>query len=78
MPCGNGALGAAPSNFDEACGLSIRSVRHRLPDALLPLIAVEGVRVDPLRDDFNEHGAAGWEFCAVADGYAIFKRPAAT
>lgn len=25
--------------------------------------------------DFNEHGAAGWEFCAVADGYAIFKRP---
>jgi hypothetical protein len=23
--------------------------------------------------DFNEHGAAGWEFCAVADGYA--KRP---
>lgn len=27
--------------------------------------------------DFNEHGAAGWEFCAVADGYAIFKRPVA-
>jgi len=25
--------------------------------------------------DFNEHGGAGWEFCAVADGYAIFKRP---
>jgi hypothetical protein len=25
--------------------------------------------------DFNEHGAAGWEFCAVADGYAIYKRP---
>ena len=25
--------------------------------------------------DFNEHGAAGWEFCAVADDYAIFKRP---
>lgn len=25
--------------------------------------------------DFNEHGAAGWEFCAVAEGYAIFKRP---
>ena len=28
-----------------------------------------------LENDFNEHGAAGWEFCAVADGYAIFKRP---
>jgi hypothetical protein len=28
-----------------------------------------------LERDFNEHGAAGWEFCAVADGYAIFKRP---
>ena len=28
-----------------------------------------------LEGDFNEHGAAGWEFCAVADGYAIFKRP---
>jgi hypothetical protein len=27
-----------------------------------------------LERDFNEHGAAGWEFCAVADGYAIFKR----
>jgi hypothetical protein len=27
--------------------------------------------------DFNEHGAAGWEFVAVADGYAIFKRPMA-
>ena len=27
-----------------------------------------------LESDFNEHGAAGWEFCAVADGYAIFKR----
>jgi len=27
--------------------------------------------------DFNEHGAAGWEFVAVADGYAIFKRPVA-
>lgn len=25
--------------------------------------------------DFNEHGAAGWEFCSVAEGYAIFKRP---
>lgn len=29
-----------------------------------------------LERDFNEHGAAGWEFCAVADGYAIFKREA--
>lgn len=28
-----------------------------------------------MENDFNEHGAAGWEFCAVADGYAIFKRP---
>ena len=28
-----------------------------------------------LERDFNEHGAAGWEFQAVADGYAIFKRP---
>jgi hypothetical protein len=27
-----------------------------------------------LERDFNEHGAAGWEFVAVADGYAIFKR----
>jgi len=27
--------------------------------------------------DFNEHGAAGWEFVAVADGYALFKRPLA-
>ena len=25
--------------------------------------------------DFNEHGAAGWEFVAVAQDYAIFKRP---
>jgi hypothetical protein len=28
-----------------------------------------------MEGDFNEHGAAGWEFCAVADDYAIFKRP---
>jgi hypothetical protein len=28
--------------------------------------------------DFNEHGAAGWEFVAVADDYAIFKRPVQT
>jgi len=28
-----------------------------------------------LEVDFNEHGAAGWEFCAVADSYAIFRRP---
>lgn len=28
-----------------------------------------------LERDFNEHGAAGWEFQAVAEGYAIFKRP---
>jgi len=28
-----------------------------------------------LENDFNEHGAAGWEFCAVAKDYAIFKRP---
>lgn len=27
-----------------------------------------------LEDDFNRHGAKGWEFVAVADGYAIFKR----
>lgn len=30
-----------------------------------------------MESDFNEHGAAGWEFCAVADDYAIFKRPKA-
>jgi hypothetical protein len=28
-----------------------------------------------IEHDFNEHGAAGWEFCAVGEGYAIFKRP---
>jgi hypothetical protein len=28
-----------------------------------------------LEADFNEHGAAGWEFVAVAENYAIFKRP---
>lgn len=27
-----------------------------------------------LETDFNKHGDAGWEFVAVADGYAIFKR----
>lgn len=31
-----------------------------------------------LENDFNEHGAAGWEFQAVAGDYAIFKRPATT
>lgn len=31
-----------------------------------------------LENDFNEHGAAGWEFCAVAQDYAIFKRPVAS
>lgn len=30
-----------------------------------------------LERDFNDHGAAGWEFVAVAEGYAIFKRPKA-
>jgi hypothetical protein len=29
-----------------------------------------------LENDFNSHGDRGWEFVAVADGYAIFKRPA--
>lgn len=29
-----------------------------------------------LEDDFNKFGVQGWEFVAVADGYAIFKRPA--
>lgn len=28
-----------------------------------------------METDFNEHGAAGWEFCAVAGDYAVFKRP---
>lgn len=28
-----------------------------------------------LENDFNEHGEVGWEFVAVANGYAIFKRP---
>jgi hypothetical protein len=32
---------------------------------------VPGMGIEP---DFNEHGAAGWEFCAVANDYAIFKR----
>jgi hypothetical protein len=27
-----------------------------------------------LEGDFNKFGADGWEFVAVADGYAIFKR----
>jgi hypothetical protein len=27
-----------------------------------------------LENDFNKLGAQGWEFVAVADGYAIFKR----
>lgn len=27
-------------------------------------------------DQFNKLGAEGWEFCAEAQGYAIFKRPA--
>lgn len=27
-----------------------------------------------LENDFNKLGAEGWEFVAVADGYAIFKR----
>lgn len=27
-----------------------------------------------LEDDFNKFGQKGWEFVAVADGYAIFKR----
>jgi hypothetical protein len=31
-----------------------------------------------MENDFNKHGADGWEFVAVADGYAIFKRPLAT
>lgn len=30
-----------------------------------------------IEGDFNKHGAQGWEFVAVADGYAIFKRRAA-
>ena len=33
---------------------------------------VAGVMIER---DFNEHGAAGWEFCAMSDDYAIFKRP---
>lgn len=28
-----------------------------------------------LEDDFNQHGQRGFEFVAVANGYAIFKRP---
>jgi hypothetical protein len=31
-------------------GYPFRSLRHRLPDALLALVTVEGVRVDALRD----------------------------
>jgi hypothetical protein len=27
-----------------------------------------------IEHDFNKIGAEGWEFVAVADGYAIFKR----
>lgn len=27
-----------------------------------------------LETDFNKHGAEGWEFVAMAEGYAIFKR----
>lgn len=26
-------------------------------------------------NEFNKRGAEGWEFVAVADNYAIFKRP---
>jgi hypothetical protein len=29
-----------------------------------------------LEDDFNKHGRKGWEFVAVADNYAVFKRRA--
>lgn len=29
-----------------------------------------------IETDFNKHGQEGWEFVAVADGYAIFKRAA--
>jgi hypothetical protein len=29
-----------------------------------------------LENDFNRHGRDGWEFVAVAKGYAVFKRPA--
>lgn len=28
-----------------------------------------------IETDFNRLGDDGWEFVAVADGYAIFKRP---
>jgi hypothetical protein len=31
-------------------------------------------RASRSRDDFNKHGRKGWEFVAVAEGYAIFKR----
>lgn len=27
-----------------------------------------------LEDDFNKFGQEGWEFVAVAEGYAVFKR----
>jgi hypothetical protein len=27
-----------------------------------------------LENDFNKHGAEGWRFVAVAEGYAIFIR----
>lgn len=28
-----------------------------------------------LEREFNKRGAEGWEFVAVADGYAVFRRP---
>lgn len=28
-----------------------------------------------IEKDFNEHGAAGWEFVAMSEDYAVFKRP---
>ena len=31
-----------------------------------------------MENDFNKHGQEGWEFVAVADGYAIFKRAIAS
>lgn len=30
-----------------------------------------------IEGDFNKHGQEEWEFVAVADGYAIFKRAVA-
>ena len=31
-----------------------------------------------MENDFNKHGQEGWEFVAVAQDYAIFKRPLAS